>query len=435
MVIQKSALMKRLIVTIFSLYFILALIVSAVHILFEYNNIREQIRSDLESIYISSAEPLATAIWNFDSDQIDSLVGGFLTLNIVSGVEVYKNADELNISKGEILSGSAIVFEGPITYVRSGKSRPLGTLKFYASQSFVFDRIKINVIFIVANAFIKTFFLSIIIFIVGHRIIGRPLGELSLSVSKLDFESVDNIENSKVILSEGLLSNRNELTDLIVAYNKTLDKLLSRTHQLDEARKNIEDENFNLERLVNEKTLALQEKVTELNGLNKRLAVFASTDSLTELLNRRYFFERAEIELSRLKRNEKQAAVLIVDIDFFKKVNDQYGHPAGDEVLKVVANILKDNVRQHDLVARFGGEEFAILLADVDIEKSCVMAERMREKIEAEVIHYKKEKIKVTASFGLSILPSASQDIHVVIDSADKMLYKAKAAGRNRVEY
>jgi diguanylate cyclase (GGDEF)-like protein len=265
--------------------------------------------------------------------------------------------------------------------------------------------------------------------------IGRPLGELSASVSRLDFEDVGHIKNSKVMLSEGLLSDRNELTDLIIAYNKTLDKLLSRTQKRDDARRDIEDKNFNLEKLVDIKTLALQEKVNELNGLNEKLAVLASTDPLTELLNRRYFFERAEIELSRLKRSERQAAVLIVDIDFFKKVNDQYGHPAGDEVLRVVANILKDNVRQHDLVARFGGEEFAILLADVDIEKSFALSERMRGKIEAAIIHYKKEKIKVTASFGLSMLASASQDIHVVIDSADKMLYKAKAAGRNRVEY
>ncbi|MFT5116484.1 MAG: diguanylate cyclase (GGDEF)-like protein [Kiritimatiellia bacterium] len=434
MAIQKSALMKKLIVTIFSLYFILAVIVSAVHILFEYNHIRNQIRSDLQSIYTSSADPLATAIWNFNSDQINNLVDGLLTLNIVSGVKVYKNVDELNVSKGDVLTDLAINFEGPIVYKSSGKNHPLGALKFYASQSFVFERIKVNVVFIVINAFIKTFFLSIIIFIVGRRMIGRPLEELSVSVSRLDFENMDHIENSKMILSEGLLSNRNELTDLIVAYNKTLDKLLSRTRQRDEARRKIEDKNFNLERLVNIKTLALQEKVDELNGLNERLAVLASTDPLTELLNRRYFFERADIELSRLKRNGKQAAVLIVDVDFFKKVNDQYGHPAGDQVLKVVANILKANVRQHDLVARFGGEEFAIFLADVEIQKSAILAERMREKIESAVIHYKKEKIMVTASFGLSMLASAAQDIHVVIDSADKMLYKAKANGRNRVE-
>ena len=116
-------------------------------------------------------------------------------------------------------------------------------------------------------------------------------------------------------------------------------------------------------------------------------------------------------------------------------VNDKYGHPAGDAVLTVISKILKNSVRQHDLVSRFGGEEFAIFLSDVDMEKSIMLAERMRKNIAEQQVIYKGDIIKSTASFGLSMLTSDSQDINSVINDADKLLYEAKASGRNNLKY
>lgn len=435
MAIRKSALMKRLIVTIFSLYFIIAVLVSVVHILFEYKNIRNQIELDLKSIHTSSANSLSAAIWNFNSEQVVKLVDGLLTLQFVSGVEIHHNNDGLNVAKGDVYNRSSILYEGPIIYGDGTTDRMMGILKLTSSQSIIIDRIKINVIFIIANAFLKTFFLSIIIFIIGYRIIGKPLDELFRSVSRLDFDNVAQIERSKIELDEKFFKHKDELTFLILAYNKTLDKLVSRTTQRDQARTELEEKNMSLKHSVNEKTLALQVKITELNGMNEKLAILASTDPLTNLLNRRCFFERAEQELSRLKRNNKQAAVVIVDIDFFKVVNDKYGHPAGDAVLTVISKILKNSVRQHDLVSRFGGEEFAIFLSDVDMEKSIMLAERMRKNIAEQQVIYKGDIIKSTASFGLSMLTSDSQDINSVINDADKLLYEAKESGRNNLKY
>jgi diguanylate cyclase (GGDEF)-like protein len=435
MAIKKSELMKRLIVTIFSLYFIIAVLVSIVHILFEYKNIHSQIETDLKSIHISSSNSLSAAIWNFNSEQVVKVVDGLLTLQFVSGVEIHHNTDGLNVAKGDVYNKSSILYEGPIIYSDGSTDRVMGILKVTASQSIIVDRIKINVIFIIANAFLKTFFLSIIIFIVGYRMIGKPLDELFGSVSRLDFDNVEQMEKSKIHLGEKFFKEKNELTYLILAYNKTLDKLMSRTTQRDQARQELEGKNLSLKNLVNEKTLALQSKIDELNGMNEKLEVLASTDPLTNLLNRRCFFERAEEELSRLKRNDKQAAVVIVDIDFFKAVNDKYGHPAGDAVLTVIAKILKNSVRQHDLVSRFGGEEFAIFLSDVDLEKAIMLAERMRENIAEQKVIYKGEIIKSTASFGLSMLNADSKDIHSVIHDADKLLYEAKESGRNNLKY
>lgn len=427
--------MKRLIVTIFSLYFVLAIIVSAIHIVFEYRNIRNQIMVDLTSIYTSSAEPLSTAIWNFNSEQVVKVVDGLLTLNFVSGVDINDNIDGLNMAVGDVHMKNALQYKGTIVYKENVLDRPLGTITLYANHSVIIDRMKINVAFIIANAFIKTLFLSLIILIVGSRVIGQPLKELLESIHRLDIDSHESVEQGKVTMAQRFHRHRNELSELVDSYNQMLDKLFQRTRQRDEARKELEDKNQNLEELVNKKTLDLQEKVNQLNRANQKLEVLASTDALTGLLNRRYFFERADVELSRLKRSNKQAGILIVDIDYFKSVNDTYGHPAGDAVLVVISKILKNNVRQHDLVARFGGEEFAIFLVDMDIEASAKLAERMRKAIEKQKVIYKGEIIKSTASFGLAMLTPESENMETVLSDADKLLYKAKEAGRNIIKY
>ncbi|MGS2717305.1 diguanylate cyclase [Eionea flava] len=435
MTLKKSALMKRLIVTIFSLYFVIAVVVSFAHILFEYKNIRNQIELDLQSIHNSSSSSLSAAIWNFNSEQVEALIDGFLTLQFISGAEIHHNSDGFNMTKGDVYHNSYISYEGPITYSDGKKDRAMGILKLNANRSIILDRIKVNVFFIVANAFLKTFFLSVIIFIVGYRLIGRPLDILARSFNRLDFDNPKQIEKSKIDVDEEFFKNDDELSYLILAYNKTLDKLIRRTSQRDSARKELEEKNLNLKSLVNEKTFALQDKVDELNTLNDKLSILASTDPLTGLLNRRRFFERAEEEKSRLKRNGNQAAILIVDIDFFKSVNDEYGHAAGDAVLTVISKILKNSVRQHDLVSRFGGEEFAILLSNVDIERAVMLAERMRKNIAEQKVIYKGDVIKSTASFGLAMLDSDDKDINMVVNDADKLMYEAKESGRNRLKY
>jgi diguanylate cyclase (GGDEF)-like protein len=427
--------MRKFVVIIFSLYIAVAVFVSLIHIFFEYRNIRDQIYIDLESIYISSSEPLSTALWSLDVEQVENLIDGLLTLNFISAVEITDNSDDLGLIKGNIGDRGAIAFQSPISYIdNKDTAHYLGEIKIASSQSVVFDRIKVNILFIVINAFIKTFFLSAIILVIGRKIIGRPLEELSESVSRLDFESVDNIEHSKIDMPD-LEDDKNELTELMFAYNQTLDKLAARTMQRDKARTELEDKNINLEKLVNEKTLALQDKVSELSQLNEKLDIAASTDFLTGAVNRRSFFERSEVELNRLKREDKNACVVMLDVDFFKAINDKYGHAAGDAVLVFIVDVLKKEIRQHDIVARLGGEEFVVLLIDVDLDQAKMLAERLRCAIESGDIVSDESVIKVTASFGLAMVSSSSEDIHQAINKADELLYQAKNSGRNQVKH
>ncbi|MBI3398853.1 MAG: diguanylate cyclase [Deltaproteobacteria bacterium] len=159
------------------------------------------------------------------------------------------------------------------------------------------------------------------------------------------------------------------------------------------------------------------------------------TDSLTELFNRRYFQERLLEEIGRSKRHNEPFTLFIIDIDDFKAFNDRYGHLAGDEVLKKVTYAIRDGIRSIDVAARFGGEEFSIILPYTTKENSYVTAERIRRSVED--IRFIGNKIppnqSLTVSIGIAEFPSDATSIEELIDRADKAMYVAKARGKNKI--
>jgi diguanylate cyclase (GGDEF)-like protein len=167
-----------------------------------------------------------------------------------------------------------------------------------------------------------------------------------------------------------------------------------------------------------------------LHGLVQRQAV---TDELTGLANRRRFLAQLDAEVARSRRNGSPLAIVLSDLDDFKQVNDRFGHEAGDRALSAFADILREVVRDVDLPVRLGGEEFAVLLPDTDLGGGANLAERIRAALAAAEIESGSERIRVTASFGVSCFPLAVAAEDLLID-ADRRLYDAKRRGKNRVE-
>lgn len=168
--------------------------------------------------------------------------------------------------------------------------------------------------------------------------------------------------------------------------------------------------------------------------LQAKLSIMARIDSLTQLYNRRTFEESSDAEFSRARRMKSTFSIIICDLDLFKNINDQYGHPMGDEVLKIFADTLRDNVRKHDIVARFGGEEFVILLPETDSKRSIVVAENIRNKAYSSSVRSQDgSSILFSASFGVSHYERDDNDWMTVLKRADRALYSAKQNGRNRV--
>jgi diguanylate cyclase len=175
-------------------------------------------------------------------------------------------------------------------------------------------------------------------------------------------------------------------------------------------------------------TYRLSRRVRQQNQL---LVALSSTDGLTGLFNRSHWEQAVITEFQRCRRIGHASAVMMLDIDHFKAVNDGHGHPAGDKVIRAVAAILRDTLRIHDVAGRYGGEEFGVILAGADALGSVVTAERIRKRVESSLL-VAQTSLRVTVSIGVAALDPADADYSAWIARADRALYMAKEAGRNR---
>jgi diguanylate cyclase (GGDEF)-like protein len=165
--------------------------------------------------------------------------------------------------------------------------------------------------------------------------------------------------------------------------------------------------------------------------MEDRLTTLARIDDLTQVYNRRYFYEEAEKLLMIAHRYQRPAALLMLDLDRFKYVNDTYGHRTGDEVLKHFTQICHGTVRETDIVGRTGGEEFAILLPETDLDSAYLLAERIRSNVESSNLKLSNTTLSYSVSIGVSVRDTDEMPIEKLLSQADKALYAAKDAGRN----
>jgi diguanylate cyclase (GGDEF)-like protein len=175
-----------------------------------------------------------------------------------------------------------------------------------------------------------------------------------------------------------------------------------------------------------------------LRKANEEIHYLSITDPLTGCYNRGYLAEHIHHEINRVKRYKRSFAMIICDIDFFKKVNDEHGHQAGDEVLKAFVNSLKRNIRNKiDWVVRYGGEEFIVILPETDCKGAATTAERIRANIEKMVIPIEGGELQITASFGGTCMsektPPVKANLETILKRADGLLYLSKSTGRNKV--
>ncbi len=215
---------------------------------------------------------------------------------------------------------------------------------------------------------------------------------------------------------------------MVVQLDQTLTELRAKKDQLSVA---------NAE-LLREITVRKKTEAT-LRATQEELQRLAMTDALTGLYNRHHFNRTAEEEIERALRYGRSVSVVLFDIDFFKRVNDNFGHCVGDQVLQMTATTTRALLRSSEVVARYGGEEFIILFPETGAAKAALVAERLRAKLQETVLETAKCPVSVTASFGVSDALSRSQSQSLdqrfseLVSTADRAMYASKAAGRNRV--
>jgi len=174
-------------------------------------------------------------------------------------------------------------------------------------------------------------------------------------------------------------------------------------------------------------------KKLQLDSVNQELEHLSRSDRLTQLFNRGYWEELLNSEYTRFQRYQKPVSLVMFDIDHFKKVNDTYGHQAGDEALRNTSMIIQQSMRTTDIAGRFGGEEFAVILPETDKESAMIFCERIRSSIEKSTITYENFTFQFTASMGICELSSEIKTANQWLEYADQALFKSKNNGRNQV--
>jgi len=173
--------------------------------------------------------------------------------------------------------------------------------------------------------------------------------------------------------------------------------------------------------------------VTEIAVYEKNLIEMNTRDSLTGVYNRKFFESQLRNELKRFKRGQRPFGLIMLDIDFFKKINDTYGHLCGDFVLKSLASSVLSTIRSTDIVARYGGEEFFCLLTETDIDSATHLAETLRMAVENKTFTFQNTPMQLTISLGVTAMHPEIQSSEALIKKADDALYEAKRTGRNKV--
>jgi diguanylate cyclase (GGDEF)-like protein len=191
----------------------------------------------------------------------------------------------------------------------------------------------------------------------------------------------------------------------------------------------IDDEPRHFDRAQGE----IMKKLAEIVVEQFELQQIAKQDSMTGALTRRGFFAEVEKEFQRAGRYERPSALVVIDVDHFKSINDRYGHPAGDAVLVSIANACMATMRKSDIFGRIGGEEFGLLLPETDAEEARLAAERIRSMVEATIIEVGGAEVRATISLGVAPRPATGETVATWFSEADIALYEAKQFGRNRV--
>jgi diguanylate cyclase (GGDEF)-like protein/PAS domain S-box-containing protein len=255
----------------------------------------------------------------------------------------------------------------------------------------------------------------------GARVL-RHMREEILGRTNDDFLSPETARANKELDLKLMEANRTETSEQIVTVENETRVFLSTKGPYRDAAGNVIG------------TTAISRDITDRKQMEERIKEQAIRDPLTSLYNRRYLDETLERELSRTRRKSAFVSVIMIDIDHFKRLNDTHGHAAGDEVLRRFAKIVLENVRREDVPCRYGGEEFAVVLPELSLEKAVERAERLRGELGRLALTFDGKRIDgLSASFGVATSPQHGLTGEALLSAADAALYRAKAQGRDRV--
>lgn len=413
--LKHKSLSNQLLFSILGIYALITFTVTLVHIVIEYRYTKENFKHELKRIAHIFEPALQTAIWNLSDEQLSSIAQGMNEMPLVYSVKI---ADPNHIplydqgKKGTSASDDKeLSYTFPIYQKHDGNQIFLAEVTLRSSDEAIFERVKVGFAMLLLNAMIKSLALMTLFYIAFRKHLEVPLNGLMHQITHLNTEekSLINVPWKRV----------NELSILQSKFNGLL------KHIYDEEERRIEmvqDQNKRLEALVRERT-------SELEIANQELQKLATTDALTQIANRSSLDTVLQQAIAENQRYQRPFCVVMIDIDFFKKINDTHGHLAGDTVLKTLAKLIKSQIRSVDTVGRWGGEEFMIIYREIECHGAYTLAENIRQSVEK----YPFEGLeRITISLGVAQY-RAGTSAEELLKQADTAMYDSKEHGRNKV--
>ena len=415
---NNSNLSTQLLKSVLFIYFTITILVTLIHFSIEYSYTKNHIKDELQIVAETFQPALQTALWDLNSEQIESITNGMMNMPLVYGViirdpnntEIIRKIDP-TLSSNEFKEKD-LLHTFNIHQKYNENNIFLAKVTIYSDDYAIFNRLKIGFTMIMLNAFIKSTALIILFILAFKKYLEQPLKELTKKVSSLNWHSR---EHRKININ---FKNKNELHLLLQKFNELLSNISSE-----------EDKRFELMHNLNQKLeLEVESRTKELQEANEKLKKLATTDLLTQLNNRVILDNELQLKFDTFKRHERVFSLIMMDVDFFKSINDKYGHIVGDSVLKEIASLLKENIRSIDIAGRWGGEEFLIICDETNLDGAYILAENIRVKIQN---HKFAHANQVTASLGVAMIKKEI-NINELIKNADDALYQAKRSGRNK---
>jgi diguanylate cyclase (GGDEF)-like protein len=420
--LRPNNLSKKLMRVIFSIYLVVTCIVTGVQFFAEYIKTQNSILNELQQLKKTVHSPIATSLWQYNEAQLGALVDGVVKMPIIEGVDILDKDAMSIVSKRSYAPSSSPLSIFSTTedlyWTLNGKKIFLGSLTLYSSSEVVFDRVLFGFSLVALAAVIKLSVLFWLFVWALDRYLAMPLKELMSQVGEVQLSK----DISKRINLSGIEDN--ELNQLQLHMNEMLSVMESDREKL------LEDEKTKRDWLEN----AVAERTKDLQTLNKKLKDFAAKDSLTGVLNRGSFFEAAQHLLVLSQRRKATASFVLMDLDYFKLINDTHGHFAGDQVLVHFTKTIQMFLRKSDLIGRVGGEEFALFLSDASVDDAFRIADKIRETIAESAVDIDGKTIHYTVSLGIDSSGAGDESIDELFKRADLKLYGAKDKGRDRVE-
>jgi diguanylate cyclase (GGDEF)-like protein len=417
-----NSLSKKMMRVIFSIYLFVTCLITSMQFLTEYLKTQDSISDELKQLQETVQGPVSTSLWQYDQTQLDVLVDGLIKMPVIEGVDVFDKHGKSMISKRSYTQASLplSIFEtkSKLYWTLNGTRVFLGTLVLYSSSEVVLDRVLFGFFLIAITAMIKLSILFGLFIWAFDRYLARPLKELMQQVNE-----VQSSKNTRKRINLSHIEN-NELSQLQDHMNTMLFSMERDRERL------LEDEKSKRDWLEE----AVTKRTKDLQVLNEKLKTLATRDSLTGTLNRGSFFNTANHLLELSQRQKLPASFILIDLDYFKNINDTYGHFVGDKVLIHFTDTVQSMIRESDLIGRVGGEEFALFLPNTGLDNAFKLANKIRKAVVDSTLEVDGETVMYTVSLGVASSELKDCSVIELFKVADLKLYCAKDKGRDRVE-